>query len=153
MQATVIGMSQDYSFETGEVKNHVLIRLEGGEVVRALVGDDEALRITEAFVRKNGALAEMAPSDVHAGRDEFDSDPERRAPEDRAWSPARVCEGEDECVEEPAQPAPRAQQSAAALSVDKDDYGNPVFLGAGLVDPATLLGGDGAGEEDGVGSI
>lgn len=60
MEVTVLGMSQDFSFESGETTNFALLQLHTGVVIRAEVSQEAAVALTEAF------LGNSAPADAMA---------------------------------------------------------------------------------------
>src|SRR5690606_40008515 len=85
MQATIIGLGQQISFETGQVLNVLLLRLPSGAVIEATVGDEVAERLTSDWVASGGQMTGVSaaptptPTPLHvqpneAGEFEFGGD-------------------------------------------------------------------------------
>jgi hypothetical protein len=178
MNVKVKGILQNFSFETGEQHNYLRLELPNGKTVDAFVEEDVAQIVTEAFVRQEDpaqrVVAAVAPVLEPSIPVSFpSSDSERVA---REFSPLSVEGGDpfgDVVVfgEEPAVPvvpqqAPTAVEPTwsnakrpepvvreAPGRVAADEHGYPVSRGSGRIDVAALKGGDGDGEEDGIGQV
>ena len=132
MQVAIIGMSQDFSFEDGEVINYMNLRLPTGQIIRALVDEETAMVVTKTFVENS------EPGTVVVG-DEISSyvpaqtapvPDEQKLPEDQNFNPAVIqddgamefggdYEDGDEDPQEPALSSLQEQLSKAEDSIAK----------------------------------
>lgn len=88
MDAQITGISQEFSFEDGEVVNFVVLQLDDGSPMRALVSNEDAARLTALFLKMGGAAAERAFASVTAAVTSAETRPEARRPPSSSMSHA-----------------------------------------------------------------
>lgn len=64
MQATIIGIRQELSFEDGVASNYMVLRLPSGDVIQTLIDDDTVRALTVQFVQEGGIAAERAVAEA-----------------------------------------------------------------------------------------
>ena len=64
MQAQIVGIRQELSFEDGETASYIVLRLPNGSEIQTLVDDDTVRLLTDQFVKTGGAAANKAVSDA-----------------------------------------------------------------------------------------
>ncbi len=169
MHVEIQELSQALSLQSGEVQNHLRLKLPDGRSIQVPVDAETAEQITKAFVTSGGAAAQRALELAHSTTTNQHRQPEASNELAGNFSPLVIEEGNEvfggnyapedtssnEWVEREApaavmEVAPRR----AALQVSADSMGNPVIQGRNVVDSKEFMGGIGADEEeDGVGSV
>jgi len=64
MQAQIVGIRQELSFEDGETASYIVLRLPNGSEIQTLVTDDTVRLLTDQFVKTGGAAANKAVADA-----------------------------------------------------------------------------------------
>lgn len=66
MQARIIGIRQELSFESGESANYMLMELPNGSHIQAPIDDDTLRELTVSFVNDGSPAAEQAVAHAHS---------------------------------------------------------------------------------------
>lgn len=137
--ATILTLSQDMNFASGEVLNVLSLRLANGKTVRALVSDGDAAEVVRLFVERGGspktAAAPMPSTPAAVGPADYEPDVEG----------AVVFGGTPSDL--PLAPEPPVRRKP--VPVTSDEWGYPVLHNGG-VDPRETVGSINP-DEDGVG--
>lgn len=171
ISAEILALTQELNFETGVTTNYLVLRIQGGAIVRAPVGDDDAVKIVASASLEGPPVtaASSAPSYIGPQTPRQEAPQEQQDPDVGASSDARVFGGDYQPgatdkpsydYEEPPPPPPvvtppRARgekiERPPIRSVPRDEMGYPVANRNG-VDVNAHFGGQNA-DEDGVGSV
>ncbi len=164
IHAKIRAVSQELSFETGELMNNLVLELPNGTVIRSAISEQVAAELTAMFMQAGGRVAalsqmEQVPTAAPPVHEEI--------ADDGRFSPLKV-DNPDQTYEfggdfsppsfkkvDPAPPhaavpVPLVPNliSRASAQVGTDDQGYPVLRGAGVVDTQALFGGNTDYEED-----
>jgi hypothetical protein len=107
MQVTILRLSQDVSFETGETLTYITLQLPTGALMRALIDEQASQQLTMAFVRSGSAASKHATQQAQAGVVPVQPPPHapmrqapQRMPDTQQYSPLELTENDsDETAE------------------------------------------------------
>lgn len=172
MNVKILGLVQDFSFETGETQNFLKLQLPDGVTIHSAVDEQVALASMRAFVEPSAATTGAIPEEqlAHSAKLAREYSGGETAPEmpsfrwtdgeqPHSFSPVRL---EDEPLEEfaaaageigqPGMPVPQWSNGPVKTQVTANAAGYPVRNDPLAVDMGEVVG-SGEPDEDGVGGI
>lgn len=80
MQVSIVGISQDFSFEDGEAVNYLVVRLPNGNIIRSLIDEETVQIVVEQHKLLDKEPVQNDPGEAPDGPQFHHEEPVARAP-------------------------------------------------------------------------